>query len=82
MLELLLEDLSPVVLELEIFRCSCCELGAILVPRVMQLFRVWCHLKENVETRGDCVACIVCPNHKQRWKLIPRGRFWLCSSVP
>lgn len=46
-LELRREDLSPVVLELEIFRCSCCKWAAILVPRVTQLFRVWCHLKEQ-----------------------------------
>jgi len=46
MVELLLEDLSPVVLEPEIFRCFCCKLGAILVLRVTQLFRMWCHLKE------------------------------------
>ena len=46
-LELLLEDLSPVVLKLEIFRCSCCKLGVILVPGVTQLFRMCCHLKEH-----------------------------------
>lgn len=50
-LELLLEDLSPVVLKLDIFRCSCCKLVAVLVLRVAQHFRMWFHLK--VHQCGD-----------------------------
>lgn len=46
-LEVLLEDLNTLELELEIFGCSYCKLGAILVPRVTRLFRMWCHLKEH-----------------------------------
>lgn len=81
--DLFLQDLSPSVLELEIFRCSCCQLVGILVPRVKQLFSLWCPQREHqCGDKRDCGFCIVCSNHKQRWKLIPVDGFQLCSSVP
>lgn len=51
--DLLLQDLNPSALELEIFRCSCCHVVGILVPRVKQLLAfgaLWENI--SVETRG------------------------------